>query len=389
MSAAVYAGAAILGAAESDLGVFPERTTNDLVGQAVGRALADAATPLHAIDGVFVSRSGELRPGAAPATELSEALGLRPRYIDTTLTGGNAPLIQVARAAAAVTAGLCSYAIVAFGSTQASRRMRKSVGWATDPDSDLVTFEQPTGYRFPISVHALIARRHMYEFGTTSAQLAAVAVSARAWASRNPAALRREPLSVEDVLASPVVSSPLHVLDCCLITDGAAAIVVGPAAAAPERAPRVRGFAERHSHMSIVRGGELTTSLASDTGPRALAMAGLAVREIDAVQIYDAFTSMPVVLLEDLGFCPKGDGGPFVASGVTAPGGSLPMNTQGGGLSHCHPGMYGLFLVVEAARQIRRTAGDRQLTRADHVLCHGAGGGAFGSHATLVLGARA
>ncbi len=387
MTAGSYSGAALLGAAESDVGVFPERMTLDLLGQAAGRALADAGVPLAAIDGVLVSRSGELRAGDAPATELSEALGLRPRFVDTTLTGGNAPIIQVARAAAAITAGMCSYALVAFGSTQGSRRLRRSTGWATDPDSERVQFEQPTGYRSPISVHALIAQRHMHEFGTTSAHLAAVAVSDRKWAALNPAALRRGPLTVEDVLASPIVSSPLHVLDCCLVTDGAAAVVIGPAAGAPPRSPRVLGFAERHSHMSIVRGGDLTTSLAADTGPRALAMAKLAPRDMDAVQIYDAFTNMPVILLEDLGFCAKGDGGPFIASGATAPGGSLPMNTQGGGLSHCHPGMYGLFLVVEAVRQLTRTARERQLERADRILCHGAGGGAFGSHATLVLGA--
>ena len=358
----------------------------DLLGEAIDRALADAAIPLAAIDGVLVSRSGELGPGDAPATELSEALGLQPRYVDTTLTGGNAPVIQVARAAAAITAGICSYALVAYGSTQASRQLRRPAGWAVDPDSNIVSFEQPTGYRHPISIHALIAQRHMFEYGTTSAQLAAVAVSDRRWASLNPAALKREPLGVEQVLASRMVSSPLHALDCCLITDGAAAVVVGPASDAVGRAPRVLGFAERHSHMSIVRAANLTTSLAVDTGARALEMAELTPADIDAVQIYDAFTNMPIVLLEDLGFCRKGEGGPFVESGATSPGGSLPMNTQGGGLSHCHPGMYGLFLIVEAVRQLRHAAGERQLAQVDRVLCHGAGGGGFGSHATIVLG---
>lgn len=369
--------------------MFPERTTLDLQVQAIERALGDAGVELRAIDGLLVSKSGELHPGDAPAIELSEALGLRPRFADTTLTGGNAPVIQVARAAAAITAGLCSYALVVYGSTQASRKLRKSSGWASDPDSNLVAFEQPTGYRHPVSVHALIARRHMHEFGTTEAQLAAVAVSGRAWARLNPAAVRREPLRVEDVLASHIVSSPLHVLDCCLVTDGAGAVVLGPAGPAGRGGARLLGYAERHSHQSIVRAGDLTTSLAADTGARALAMAALEASNIDAVELYDAFTSMPIILLEDLGFCGKGEGGPFVASGATLPGGSLPMNTQGGGLSHCHPGMYGIFLVVEAVRQLRGTCGPRQVPRAARILCHAAGGGGFGSHATLILGRAA
>lgn len=389
MAGEAYRGALLLGAGESDLGVFPERTTLDLQVQAAQRALADARVELRAIDGIFVSKSGELRPGDSPAVELAEAFGVRPRHVDTTLAGGAAPVIQIARAAAAITAGLCSYALVAYGSTQASRRLRRDEGWATDPDSDAVAFERPTGYRHPISVHALIARRHMHEFGTTSEQLASVALSDRAWAQRNPAALRRAPLTVDAVLASPVISSPLHVLDCCLVTDGAAAVVLGPGASAAGPAVEIAGFAERHSHMSIVHAESLTTSLAADTGSRAFAMAGFTPRDVDAVQIYDAFTDMPIVLLEDLGFCRKGEGGPFVESGATLPGGGLPMNTQGGGLSHCHPGMYGLFLAVEAVRQLRRTAGERQLERASRVLCHAVGGGGFGSHATLILAAVA
>jgi acetyl-CoA acetyltransferase len=380
-----YAAAQIIGVGESDVGLFPERTTLELQGQAIERAIRDAGIELQAVDGVLVSKSGELRPGDAPATQLSEALGLRPRFIDTTLSGGNAPIIQVARGAAAITAGLCTYALVVYGSTQGSRRLRKTAGWASDAESELVAFEQATGYRHPVSVHALIAQRHMHDYGTTSEQLAAVALSDRAWARLNPVALRRDPLTIEDVLNSRVISSPLHALDCCLITDGAGATILGPVGAATDGVS-VLGFAERHTHMSLVRAADIATSAAVDTGARALAMANLRPADIQLVQLYDAFTNMPIILLEDLGFCAKGDGGPFIASGATLPGGDLPMNTQGGGLSHCHPGMYGIFLVIEAVRQLRGECGSRQVESVVNALCHGAGGGGFGSHATMVLG---
>ena len=379
-----FAGARVLGVGESDLGVFPERSTLDLQVQAIERALAMASLELKAIDGVLVSKSGELKPGDFPALELAEMLGLRPLYIDTTLAGGASSLIQIARAASAVTSGRCSYALVVYGSVQASRGSRRAKGWAEDPDSNSVVFEQPTGYQHPISIHALIARRLMYEYGTTPEQFASVAVSDREWARLNPAAVRRGPLTVQDVLASRIVSSPLHALDCCLVTDGAGAIVVGPPQAeAPDI--RVQGFAERHTQLSIVHADSLTTSAAVDTGTRALRMARLKPRDIDVVQLYDAFTDMPIVLLEDLGFCNRGEAGPFIASGETFPGGALPMNTQGGGLSHCHPGMYGIFLAIEAVRQLSGTAGARQVRNASKVLCHAVGGGGFGSHATLVL----
>lgn len=380
-----FGGARILGVGESDLGVFPQRSTLDLQVQAIERALAMASVELRAIDGVLVSKSGELRPGDFPALELAEMLGLKPLYIDTTLVGGASSLIQIARAASAITSGRCSYALVVYGSVQASRRTRRAKGWAEDPSSNSVLFEQPTGYRHPVSVHALIARRLMYEYGTTSEQFASVAVSDREWARLNPAAVRRGALTIRDVLESRVISSPLHALDCCLVTDGAGAVVVGPKPAGAAGI-RVVGFGERHSHVSIVHAESLTTSAAAvDAGARALKMAGLEPRDIDVVQLYDAFTDMPIVLLEDLGFCKRGEAGPFIAGGGTLPGGTLPMNTQGGGLSHCHPGMYGIFLAIEAVRQLSGAAGARQVSGASNILCHAVGGGGFGSHATLIL----
>jgi acetyl-CoA acetyltransferase len=356
--------------------------------EAALRCAADAGVGLGEVDALFVSKSGELTPGDLPADAVARALGIRPRYTDTTLAGGAAPVIQVARAAAAVTEGRCRLALVSYASTQASRRLRSPAGWPGEPDSPVTAFERPTGYRNVASVHALIAHRHMHEHGTTAEQLAAVAVAARAWARLNPAACRREPLTVEDVLASRIVSEPLHALDCCLVTDGGGAVLVGPRGAGRRgRAPlRVHGFAERHSHLTVAEAPSLTTSAAAESGPEALAMAAAEPADIDVLQLYDAFTDMPILLLEDLGFCAKGEGGPLVESGATAPGGRLPANTQGGGLSHCHPGMYGIFLVVEAARQLWGEAGARQVGNARRALCHGVGGGAFGIHATLVLG---
>jgi acetyl-CoA acetyltransferase len=356
---------------------------------AVRAVCAAAKIPLSAVDGVAVSTSADLEPGQMPALELAGALGIAPTYIDSTLAGGAAPVIQIARAAMAIEQGLCTVAVVAYGSAQSSRRQRRKAGWRTESSALADKIITSTGWRDPIGVHALIAARHMYEYGTKSSDLAAVAVSQREWARLNPAAHSRDPLTVDEVLDSPVISWPLHILDCCLVTDGGAAVLLcrREDVSGGSRTARVLGFDELHTHRSLLAMHSLTSSGATRTGAGALAMAGLSVGDIQQVQLYDAFTDMPIVLLEDLGFCPKGSGGSFVASGRTRPGGDLPMNTQGGGLSHCHPGVYGLFLVVEAVTQLLGEAGERQQTGVERVLCHGVGGGAFGSHATLVLGA--
>lgn len=381
--------ARIVAAAEaSSIGAQP-RSGLQLQVEAVRSVCAEAGVPPSAIDGVLVSSSADLRPGRMPALELAGALGLSPTFIDTTLCGGAAPVIQVARAALAIEQGLCTMAVVAYGSAQASRRQRKRAGWPSASSALADQMMTATGWRNPISVHALIAARHMHEYGTTSRDLANVAVSQREWARLNPAAHRRDELSVEDVLESPVVSWPLHVLDCCLVTDGGGAVLLCRREDVAQHQPSVQllAYDELHTHHNLLTLDSLTTSGAVQTGPRALAMAGLGVDDVDQVQLYDAFTDMPIVLLEDLGFCSKGDGGKLIASGRTRPGGDLPMNTQGGGLSHCHPGMYGIFLVVEAITQLLGAAGERQQDGVEHVLCHGVGGGSFGSHATVVLGA--
>jgi acetyl-CoA acetyltransferase len=252
-------------------------------------------------------------------------------------------------------------------------------------------WEAPFRPPLPVTAYALAASRHMHEFGTTREQLAAVAVSARRWAQMNPKAELREPLGVEDVLASRVVASPLTVRDCCLVSDGGAAIVVTRADRARElRRPPVLvlGCGEAHSHRHITGMPDLVRTSAEHSGAAAFADARLSPADVDCAQLYDAFTITPILFLEDLGFCAKGDGGPFAASGATDPGGALPMNTNGGGLSYCHPGMYGLLAIVEAVRQLRGDCGERQIEGCEVALAHG-NGGVLSSQATLVLGAAA
>jgi len=228
----------------------------------------------------------------------------------------------------------------------------------------------------------------MHQYGTTREQLAEVAVAARQWALMNPAAWEKKPLSVEEVLASRMVSHPLTVRDCCLVTDGGGAIVM----TSGERAKTLKkqpvypiGYGEGLSHHSISGMADLTVTGAAVSGPRAYAMAGLKPADIDVVELYDAFTITPILFLEDLGFCPKGEGGRFVSGGRIAPGGELPVDTNGGGLSYCHPGMYGLFILIEAVRQLRGECGERQVKDAETALVHG-NGGVLSSQITCILG---
>jgi acetyl-CoA acetyltransferase len=252
-------------------------------------------------------------------------------------------------------------------------------------------FERPYGATVP-AYYALVARAHMHEYGTKPEDLAEVAVAARAHAARNPAAQMQTPIAVADVLASRLVADPLHLLDCSLVSDGGAAIVVTSAARArdfPHRPVWLLGVGEGHSHEHISQARSLTTSAAVESGRRAYAMAGLGSRDVDFAQLYDCFTPVVLIELEDLGFCAKGEGGAFVAGGRIGPGGTLPVNTHGGLLSHCHPGNPGsMFALTEAVRQLRGEAGLRQLARAEVALVHGQGG-ILSSHCTVLLGREA
>jgi acetyl-CoA acetyltransferase len=306
---------------------------------------------------------------------LGEALGVRPRYTDATQVGGSSPLCHVDHARAAIAAGLCDVALIAYGSTQ------RSVGRAGASVQEVDGYEAPYAPMLPVTAYALAAARHMHEFGTTPEQLAEVAVAARRWAMGNPRAWSREPLTIEDVLAAPRVCDPLGVRDCCLVTDGGGALVLVSAERArdlPRPPVFVLGAGEAHWHRHVSGMADLTTTAAVDSGARAFAEARLTPADVESAQLYDAFTITPILFLEDLGFCPKGEGGAFVEGGRIAPGGALPVNTNGGGLSYNHPGMYGMLALIEALREVRDAG--------RHVVVAHGNGGVLSSQATVILG---
>jgi acetyl-CoA acetyltransferase len=373
-------GVAIVGAAESDLGlVAVGMTPVDLMAQAVSRALDDAGIEMHEVDGLCVAAAQLLMPSVA----LSTYLGISPTFIDATSIGGASFLSHVASAEAAIAAGRCETVVIAYGSTR--RSTRGSGGIGSDPDP----YESPYSPIAPFSHYAFAASRHMYQFGTTREQLAAVAVSARKWAQMNPKAFNREPLTIDDVLGSRMMSYPLTVRDSCLLTDGGGAVVIVSAdrARSLRKPPAyVLGTGQAVTHMAISEMADLTITGAATSGADAYAMARLGPTDVDVVEVYDAFTINTLLFLEDLGFCAKGESGAFVESGAIDPGGARPVNTNGGGLSYCHPGMYGIFLLIEATRQIRGECGDRQVPNAEVALAHG-NGGFLSAQSTVILGA--
>lgn len=369
---------AIVGAATFGIGEAPGRTSMELAAAAALLALADCGLSLGDVDGLFICLPDDFLSGLA----FAEYLGIEPALAENNRTGGSSFLTHAVTAALALDAGLCDVALIAYGSNQ-----RSNAGKLVSALRGSV-HESPYKPMMPVSAYALAAARHMHAFGTTREHLAHVAVAARQWAKLNPEAFARGDLSIGDCLSARMVASPLGVRDCCLVTDGAAAVVMTRADRARDLAkPPVYllGGAAEVTHKEIASMPDLTVTGARRSGERAYAQAGVRAGDIDIVQLYDAFTINTILFLEDLGFCAKGEGGPFVASGAIAPGGSLPVNTNGGGLSCVHPGMYGLFTMVEATRQLRREAGDRQVGKADLALCH-ANGGVLSSQATTILG---
>lgn len=374
--------AAIVGVAESNLGVVGDGVDSlDLIGQATVRALADAGLSKDDVDGLFCHSA--FFP--LPTVMVGEYLGIRPRYSDTTAIGGSSFVSHLRHAAAAIEAGLCEVALITYGSIQRSA----SGGLMSSGSTIFKSYETPFRPRMPISGYALAASRHMYEFGTTRRQLAEVAVSAREWAKLNPVAFRREDLTIDEVLASRMVSDPLTLLDCCLVTDGGGAVIVTSAERAKDlrRPPAyILGVGDAHWQMHVSESiGDLTTTAATASSALAYRSSGYGPEDIDVVELYDAFTINTILFLEDLGFCAKGEGGRFVEGGRIAPGGELPVNTNGGGLSYCHPGMYGIFTIIEAVRQLRGDAGARQVADVHLALAHG-NGGTLSSQSTAVLG---
>ena len=373
---------AIVATAESDLGkVAPETTIFDLMGQATHRALDDCGLTLSDIDGLFVSTS----QSRMAAMGVCEYLGLRPRYFDSTQIGGSSFMAHITHAQAAIHAGMCEVALITYGSTQ------RTVSRAAASGREVNAYEDPYRPMMPPSAYALAASRHMYEYGTTREQLAEIAVAARQWALMNPKAWEKEPLSVDDVLNARMISHPLTVRDCCLVTDGGGAIIMTTAERAKglkNKPAYILGTGEEITHKDISSMPDFTKTGAIQSGQRAYAAARLSASDVDVAAVYDAFTICTLLFLEDLGFCEKGEGGAFGADGGIAPGGRFPVNTNGGGLSYCHPGMYGLLVLIEAARQIQGVCGPRQVAGAEIALAHG-NGGVLSSQCTVLLGAEA
>jgi acetyl-CoA acetyltransferase len=374
---------AIVGAAESDLGVTG-RSILGLQAQAITRALADAGLRLADIDGIATAGVSRFS-----ATQVADYLGIRPAWTDSSFAGGSAFEMYVARAAQAIESGQCTTVLISYGSNQRSARSRSLAG-AVDAHVPEAQFEAPYGPLYPISYYAMAAQRYLHVFGATREQLAEVAIAAREWAMLNPAAFShgKGPLTVTGVLAAPMVSTPLTTADCCLVTDGGGAVVL----TLLERARDLRldpvlvlGYGESTINTSMTTADDITDSGAAASARAAFGRAGLTPSDVDVAEIYDSFTITVLVSLEGLGFCGRGEAADFVADGRIRPGGAFPLNTSGGGLSYCHPGMFGLLLLVEATRQLRGECGDRQVPGAQVALAHGTGG-ILSTQATVLLG---
>ncbi|MGW7052224.1 thiolase C-terminal domain-containing protein [Streptomyces sp. NPDC054887] len=380
--------AAVVGAALSDCGRVDAATPYALHAQAARRALADSGLDRGLVDGFASAGLGTLAP-----VEVAEYLGLRPNWVDSTGVGGSTWEVMAAHAADAIAAGHANAVLLVYGSTaRADIRARRRTSNLSFGGRGPLQFEVPYGHTL-VAKYAMAARRHMYEYGTTLEQLAEVAVQARANAATNPDAMFRDPVTVDDVLSGPLIADPFTKLHCCVRSDGGCAVLMVAEEYVPDAAKApvwVLGSGSAVSHTTMSEWEDFTVSPAAVSGRLAFERAGVRPADIDLAEIYDAFTYMTLVTLEDLGFCAKGEGGAFVEKGRLLRDGGLPVNTDGGGLSACHPGMRGLFLLVEAVRQLRGEAGDGQVRRPDGSLPELAvasgTGGWFCSSGTLVLG---
>ncbi|MGW1978814.1 thiolase C-terminal domain-containing protein [Streptomyces sp. NPDC001889] len=374
---------AIAGVSLSDCGRVDGPTPYTLHAQAARRALADSGLDRSAVDGFASAGLGALAP-----VEVAGYLGLKPRWVDSTSVGGATWEVLAAHAADAIAAGHANAVLLVYGSTARAdiKARRRTAGLSLGARGPL-QFEAPYGHTL-IAKYAMAARRHMHEYGTTLEQLASVAVQARAHAARNPDAMFREPITVDDVLSGPMIADPFTKLHCCVRSDGGCAVLLVAEEYVADTAKEpvwVLGTGEYVSHATMDGWDDFTVSPAAVSGRLAFARAGLTPSDMDIAEIYDAFTYMTLVTLEDLGFCAKGEGGAFVEEGRIGPAGELPVNTDGGGLSACHPGMRGLFLLVEAVRQLRGEAGAHQVRGEPRVGVVSGTGGWFCSAGTVIL----
>ncbi|MEA3020540.1 MAG: hypothetical protein QOI47_2064 [Actinomycetota bacterium] len=372
--------AAIIGAAETtELGRIPHLSELSLHLDAARNSIADCGVEVSEIDGIA-------GVGAYP-TLVAQQLRITPTYVDGTSVGGCSFLIHVRHAAAAIATGAASMVLITHGQ---SGRSRVGVTGQRGPGSSLaLQFEAPYGISGPPTMFPIGVVRYMKEFGLTHEQLASVAVVQRQWAGRNPRAMMRDPITVDDVLASPLIAYPMHLLECCLVTDGGGALLVISAERArdmnlPHPPVYVAGAGEALGPAMVSQMDDFTTSAAfRASGRAAFTQAKISHGDVDHLMIYDAFAHLPVYGLEDLGFVGRGDAGAFTTDGNTAPGGRLPLNTNGGGLSYTHTGMYGMFAIQESVRQLRGTA-PAQVPVVKVSVTHGVGG-MFAAAATLVL----
>ncbi len=376
----------IAGAGEADrIGVVGDKSALQMHAEGAASALASANLTTRDVDALFTCGNDFM-----PTLLVGEYLGIRPRFASSNSIGGSSFVAHVHEAILAMRAGECEVALITHGETRRSNRKRGVTPRPAtdDPWYPDLQWERIYGVATPPPAYALACSRHMHQYGTTSEQLAEIAVATRAWAGLNERALHRDPLTIDDVLTSQMVSWPFHVLDCCLVTDAGGAVVLttldrGRDLGVP--LVEVLGSGVAQTHQMISQMPDLTMTPAALSGAAAFAEAGMTPADVDVAELYDSFTYTVLVTLEDLGFCAKGEGGAFVSGQRTAPGGPFPLNTSGGGLSYTHPGMFGMYLLIEAARQLRGECGARQVPDAEVALVNGMGG-YLSSAATLVLG---
>ena len=370
---------AIVGIHEYESRFDPLATEMSIEANSTRHALDDAGLTKDDVDALF-SHHG---------MELCEYMDLNPKVVDTTNVGGGSYEFHVAHAAAMITTGQCEVALITYGS---KGRSQQAGGMGAGPQllaPGPDPFESTFGVGGAPTSYSLVASRHMYQYGTTSEQLAEIAVQTRQHASTNPFAVMREPITVQDVLNSRMIADPLHLLDCCLVTDGGGAFIMTSAERARtlwKKPVYVLGVGTAIAHGSLGN-RDLTTIAAAQSAPRAFAEARVTHDDIDLAMVYDSFTITVLCTLEDLGFCPKGEGGPFVEGGTLSLKGKLPTNTDGGGLSSNHPGQRGIFLIFEAVRQLRGERVGNQIPDCKIAVCHGTGGSIATRHSggTVIL----
>ena len=378
---------AVVGLAESGCGMASGWSAMEIMANSVHDALDDAGIKLNEVDGVFAATAFH----SMAAMSLSEYLGLKPKFADGSQIGGSSFLSHILTAALALDAGLINVAVVAYGSNQKSIGGFKTI-------SEAMPYEAQYEPRMPVTAYALAAKRYMHEFGASREDLANVAVSARDWALLNPRAYTYDkgPLTVEDVLSARPIVDPLGKLDCCLVTDGGAAVIMTRSDRAKDTKNTpiyLLGAAMEHHHRMVSEMPDLVRTSAIDSSQRAFKMSSYKATDMDTIQLYDAFTINTLLFLEDLGFCKKGEAIELVKNNNVGPSGSLKVNTNGGGLSCVHPGMYGLFVTLEAIRQLRNSAGDNVgersgggwIDNAKLSVAHG-NGGVLSSQVTNVWG---